>query len=174
MTRELSSLDLSEKANQLAHDAIGIRCRRLTTGLLVLSAVLGYAAGFTGLGDVMGNAGVTVLAFLAGVTSTGTVLALTMLKSGEHLRFAGAYEQLLMATMPLAINEDAAGLAKCRDEFSRVVGSTRDAGVSLSQGQVRKYERMAREWLRQDSGVENVDAELLNQAISDAVNVSQV
>jgi hypothetical protein len=66
MTRELSSLVLSEKANQLAHDAIGIRCRRLTTGLLVLSAVLGYAAGFTGLGDAMGKAGVTVLAFLAG------------------------------------------------------------------------------------------------------------
>lgn len=83
MTRELSSLIFSEKANQLAHDAIGVRCRRLTTGLLVLSAVLGYAAGFTGLGDAMGKAGVTVLAFLAGVTSTGTVLALTMFKSGS-------------------------------------------------------------------------------------------
>jgi hypothetical protein len=174
MTRELSSLIFSEKANQLAHDAIGVRCRRLTTGLLVLSAVLGYAAGFTGLGDAMGKAGVTVLAFLAGVTSTGTVLALTMFKSGEHLRFAGEYEQLLMATMPLALTEDAARFATCRDEFRRVVGRTRDAGVSLSQGQVRKYERMAREWLRQDFGVDSIEAELLNQAISGAVKAPQV
>lgn len=81
---------------------------------------------------------------------------------------------MLMATMPLALTEDAARFATCRDEFRRVVGRTRDAGVSLSQGQVRKYERMAREWLRQDFGVDSIEAELLNQAISGAVKAPQV
>lgn len=49
---------LSEKANQLGHDSIGIRGRRLTSVLLVLSALLGYLAGVTGLTDLVGKTAV--------------------------------------------------------------------------------------------------------------------
>ena len=63
----LASLLLSEKANQLGHDSIGTRGRRLTRVLLVLSALLGYLAGVTGLTDLVGKTAVAVLGIAAGV-----------------------------------------------------------------------------------------------------------
>jgi hypothetical protein len=160
MTRDLEDLILSEKANQLAHDAIGIRCRRITTGLVVLSAVLGYSAGASPVAK-------TLLAFFAGLAATAAVGALTVFKSGDHLRFAGEYEQVLMNTTTLARDDQGKGFEECRKHFFQIVARTRDAGVSLSDGQVVKYEKRAKEWVRRDTGAELSQAQLLGQNWTD-------
>ena len=165
MSAELGSLVLSEKANQLAHDAIGILTRRLTTSLLVLSAVLGYVAGFTGLADLAGKTAVIVLGLLAGVVSTGAVLALTTFKPGDHLAIAGQYEQLLWATTSLAGREEDAKLEQYLREFMRVVEKTRDRGIPLSNGQVRKYEKEAKEDLGWDFDKFSPQATLPDMAV---------
>jgi hypothetical protein len=163
-SRELRSLVLSETANKLAHDALGTRGRRLVTGLVVGAAVLGYAVGFTGLGGLIGKPAVEVLGLVAGIVSTVAFWALTSMKPGEHLRFAGEYEQLLMATMPLAGEEDTAKYERCQEDFKKLVRRTRDAGIALTNGQITKYERMARTQLKDEYGVDSADAELLNAA----------
>jgi hypothetical protein len=65
VSKKLASLLFSEKANQLAHARIGARGRRWTNGLLVLSAVLGYVAGFSGLVNLVGKTWVSLIALAA-------------------------------------------------------------------------------------------------------------
>jgi hypothetical protein len=161
-SRELRSLVLSETANKLGHDALGTRGRRLIAGLVVVAMVFGYAAGFTGLGGLFGEPVVEGLGLVAGIVSTVALWALTSMKPGEHLRLAGEYEQLLMATLPLAGQEDTARYERCQRDFRELVRRSRDAGISLTNGQVTKYERMARAQLKVEYGVDSADAELLN------------
>jgi hypothetical protein len=164
-SRELRSLVLSETANKLGHDALGTRGRRLIAGLVVGAAVLGYAAGFAGLGGLFGKPTVEVLGLVAGLVSTVALWALTTMKPGEHLRLAGEYEQLLMATLSLAGREDenSARYKQCQKDFQDLVRRARDVGISLTIGQTTKYERMARAQLKDEYGVDSADAELLNE-----------
>lgn len=157
MSVDLASLVLSEKANQLGHDSIGTLGRRLTSVLLVLSAILGYLAGITGLTDLVGKTAVAVIGIAAGVTATCAILALTMLKSGEHIRIAGEYELLFSRTVRLdkGTPEDQLRLQEFREAFDRVAEKSRIAGISLSNGQVIRYERRARAILALEVGEVN-------------------
>lgn len=165
MSAALASLVLSEKANQLGHDSIGTWGRRLTSALLILSAILGYLAGVTGLTGLVGKTAVAVLGIAAGVTTTSAILALTMLKSGEHLRIAGEYELLFIRTVRLdeGTSGDQLRHQEFREAFDRVVEKSRTAGISLSNGQVARYEGQARAILALEAGEANaVNAKLLN------------
>jgi len=146
MSKDVASLVLSEKANQLAHDAIGVRGRRLANGLAVLATLSGVASGVTGLADLAGKTGVAILGLLAGVSAACAVLALTMLKSADHLRTAGEYESLFLRTIVLddSVPDREERLEGLREEFDDVVGNTRKTGVSLTNGQVLRYEKQAR------------------------------
>ena len=62
--------------------------------MLVLSAVLGYVAGFSGLVNLVGKTWVSLIALAAGISTTGVILALTTLKYSDHLRAAAEYELL--------------------------------------------------------------------------------
>jgi hypothetical protein len=161
----LASLLLSEKANQLGHDSIGTRGRRLTRVLLVLSALLGYLAGVTGLTDLVGKTAVAVLGIAAGVITTGAILALTMQKSDEHLRIAGEYELLFLKSARLVERnpEDQLRHREFREEFDRVVEKSRIERISLSNGQVIRFEKQARDILASAAGKANArKAKLLN------------
>jgi hypothetical protein len=165
MSANLASLLLSMKANQLGHDSVGGRGRRATSVLLVLSALLGYLAGVTGLADLIGKTVVAVLGILAGVSTTGAILALTMLKSGDHLRVAGEYELLFSKTVRHDEEKPEARVQhqELREAFDRVVEKTRTAGTSLTNGQVLRYERQARTALASEAGEANArKAKLLN------------
>ena len=102
---------LSEKANQLAHDAIGTWGRRSTNGLLFLSAVLGYGAGFSGLSDWIGKQGTAALGLAAGIATTIAVFMLITLKSADHLALAGEYEALYSRTAGLRQSSQKASMA---------------------------------------------------------------
>jgi hypothetical protein len=78
----------------LAHAAVGHRGRWVTNSLLVLSAALGYIAGFNGLAGLVSKVWISVIALAAGLSTTLAILALTMLKSGEHMRASAKYENI--------------------------------------------------------------------------------
>jgi hypothetical protein len=109
-------------------------------------------AGFGGLGHLFGKGAVVVFGFLAGLVSTAAVLALTMLKPGDHLRVAGEYEALYLATVQINVSkpEAARRIQECQKAFDRISQQTRDSGVSLTDGQQEKFERKARAMLGQD------------------------
>jgi hypothetical protein len=162
---DLASLLLSAKANQLGHDSIGTLGRRLTQGLLILSAILGYLAGVTGLTDLVGKTTVAVLGIAAGVTTTSAILALTMQKPDEHLRIAGEYELLFSRSAQLNERnpEDQRRYRELREEFDRVVERSRLVRISLSNGQVSRCEGQARDILASAAGEANaLKAKLLN------------
>ena len=143
---------LSVKANQLAHDAIGTRGRRLTTGLLILSAILGYLAGVSALAHFIGKTAAAVLGIVAGLVSTCALLALTMQKPGDHLRVAGEYEALYLAAVQIDVSKPEAvrRIQECQKAFDRIAQQTRDSGIALTNGQQEKFGRKAREMLQQD------------------------
>jgi hypothetical protein len=160
-SRELGNLILSAKAYQLAHDALGTRGHRMMTGLLVLSAIFGYLAGAAGLAALMGKTAASALGIVAGLVSTGALLALTTLKPGDHLRVAGQYQALFLATMQVDEGRPGDGrlFQEWREGFNRITDEATTAGIRLTNGQVRKYEREAREQLEQDIPA---DAEMLD------------
>lgn len=161
----LANLLLSAKANQLGHDSIGTLGRRLTQGLLILSAILGYLAGVAGLTDLVGKTAVAVLGIAAGVTTTSAILALTMQKPDEHLRIAGEYELLFSRSAQLDERnpEDQRRYRELREEFDRAVEKSRVVGISLSNGQVSRCEGQARDILASAAGEANaLKAKLLN------------
>ncbi len=154
-SKELASLVFSEKVNQLAHDEIAARGRKLTNGLLVLSAVLGYLAGVSGLADLVGKVWVGAIALAAGISTTCLILAFTMLKSSDHLRTAGEYVQLYRLTVEIDDETTPEGELRFQElweAFFQVEDKTRAAGTALTPGQVAKYEKEAKEAMRMDLG----------------------
>jgi hypothetical protein len=134
--------------------------------LLILSALFGYLAGVTGLTDLVGKTAVAVLGIAAGVATTSAILALTMLKSAAHLSAAGDYEKLFRAAVQLdeRIAEDRLRHRKLRAESDRIAEDSRTAGISLSNGQVSRYEKQARTKLAAAAGDDNArKGRLLNQ-----------
>lgn len=150
VSKKLASLLFSEKANQLAHARIGARGRRGTNGLLVLSAVLGYFAGFSGLVNLVGKTWVSLIALAAGISTTGVILALTTLKYSDHLRAAAEYELLYLRTIRVeeGTPEGQQRFSELWEAFEQVVDRVHAAGAALNPDQVTRYEEEARAALR--------------------------
>jgi hypothetical protein len=123
--------------------------------LLVLSAVLGFLAGVSGLADLVGKFWVSVIALAGGISTACLILAFTMLKPSDHVRFAGEYAKLYWLTVEIddqATPKGRSKLQEYRKAFFEVEGKTRDAGIALTPSQVKKYEEEARAALREDLG----------------------
>ena len=147
---ELASLLISEKANQLGHNAKGDQGRWWTNSFLGLSAVLGAVAGSTGLADLVSKTWVSIIALAATASTTVAICLLTTLKYDAHLRAQGKYEDLFHQTVQCNINTpDGVELFKhLWNDFGNVVREVNGERASLSNRQVRKYEKEAKNELR--------------------------
>jgi hypothetical protein len=143
---ELGSLLISEKANQLGHNAKGNQGRRWTNILLGFSALLGVFAGSTGLADLVSKMWVSIIALAATATTAAVIFLLTTLKYDAHLRAQAKYEDLFHQTVRCDIStpDGAALFAHLWDDFGDIVREVNGERASLSNRQVLKYENKAR------------------------------
>lgn len=147
--KNVASLLLAAKANALGHASMAVRERWLTNGFLILSAVLGYVAGFNGLADLVSKTWVSVIALAAGLSTTIVILALTMLKPRDHQRAQAEYDGLFMRTVgcDLRSANGSASFDKVWDDFISVVHDIDKAGIPLTSNQVSKFAKKARKAL---------------------------
>ena len=147
-----ASLLLSEKANQIAHNSIGVFGRRWTTRFLALSITLGCIAGSTGLADLISKTWVSVIAIAASLSTALVILLLTTLKYDAHLRAQTRYQSLFMRTVGCDIRtpEGQAQFNCLWDEFWHVAELVDAEGAMLNRHQIRKYEQEARRELPDD------------------------
>jgi hypothetical protein len=142
---EVASLLSAAKANALGHGSIAVRDRRLITALLVLSTVLGLAAGSTGLTDLLSKKWISVIALAAGISTALVILAFTTLKPERHVGAQAEYEDIYLHTLPCNVDTDA-GILLYEDnyaKFLRIANEMNTGGTSLTRGQVKKFERVA-------------------------------
>lgn len=157
---QMASLLISEKANQLAHNARGDQGRWWTNGFLGLSLLLGAIAGSTGLADLVSKTWVSVIALAAAASTSVVISLMTTLKYDAHLRAQSKYADLFHRTVQCDI--DSADGEVLFDllwkDFGDVVREVDGEGASLSNRQIKKYEKKARNEL---SGTEQKVAEIL-------------
>lgn len=143
---ELASLLISEKANQLGHNAKGDQGRWWTNSFLGFSAILGAVAGSTGLADLVSKTWVSIIALAATASTTVAICLLTTLKYDAHLRAQGKYEDLFHQTVRCDINtrDGAALFDRLWNDFGDAVREVNGERASLSNRRVQKYEKKAR------------------------------
>lgn len=141
-----ASLLISEKANQLGHNAKGNQERWWTNGFLGLSALLGVVAGSAGLADLVSKTWVSIIALAATASTAVAISLLTTLKYDAHLRAQGKYAALFHQTVRCDINtpNGVAQFDLLWKNFGDVVGEVDCEQVSLNNNQTRKYEEKAR------------------------------
>jgi hypothetical protein len=147
-----ASLLISEKANQLGHNAKGNQGRWWTNGFLGLSALLAAVAGSTGLADLVSKTWISVIALAATASTAVAISLLTTLKYDAHLRAQGKYAALFHQTVRCDINttDGAALFDLLWKNFGNVVGEVDGERVSLNNSQTRKFEKKARNELRDE------------------------
>lgn len=141
-----ASLLISEKANQLGHNAKGNQGRWWTNSFLGLSMLLGAVAGSTGLANLVSKTWVSIIALAATASTAVAISLLTTLKYDAHLRAQGKYAGLFHQTVRCDINtpDGVALFDLLWNDFGDVVGEVDSERVSLSNRQTRKYEKKAR------------------------------
>jgi hypothetical protein len=141
-----ASLLISEKANQLGHNAKGNQGRWWANSFLGLSALLGAVAGSTGLADLVSKTWVSIIALAATASTTVAISLLTTLKYDAHLRAQGKYAALFHQTVRCDINtpDGVVHFDLLWKNFGDVVGEVDGERVSLNNSQTRKFERKAR------------------------------
>jgi hypothetical protein len=151
---ELASLILSTRANRLGHNDLGVRGRRTGTALLVVSGVSSLAATITGLGEIIGKAGIGVLAAVATVSTWLAIFVLTTFKSADHLRAAGAYARVYSDLVGLneSTPEGVARREELRAAFLQIGRDTDAGNYGLTNKQQDKYMERARKGLEAELG----------------------
>lgn len=147
--KDVASLLLSEKANQLGHASIGSRGLFWTTVFLAISALLGCVAGSTGLADLISKTWVSAIALAAALSTTIVILLLTTLKYDAHLRAQTKYEDLYLRTVgcDVTTTEGQKLFNVLWRRFRRIVSEVNAEKASLNPRQVTRFEAKAREQL---------------------------
>lgn len=153
---------ISEIANQLGHNAIGHRGRRWVNFFLGLSALLGAVAGSVGLADLVSKTWVSIITLAATASTAVVIILLTTLKYDAHLRAQGKYSHLYNRTLACNMATEAGQRAFILmwTDFGNVVNEVDTDQASLSNRQVRKYEKKARSQL--DAGMQDLARLLTN------------
>jgi len=141
-SKDVADLLLSEKANQLGHARIGERGRFWTNTFLLISTLLGIAAGATGLADLISNREVGIIALAATLSTAFAFYLFTTLKYDAHLRAQGKYEDLYLRTLECNVEteEGVVLYAALRRDFRRIVNEVNNDRASLKSRQVTKCE----------------------------------
>jgi hypothetical protein len=123
--------------------------------MLAVSALLGYAAGFSGLTNLVGKTWVGLIALAAGLSTAAVILLLTTLKPNDHLRAGAAYQDIYLRTVQQGLNDD--NLWRLQDEFRKTAADTNKDGIGLSLSAIRKFREAARSELRQEPELPALD-----------------
>jgi hypothetical protein len=148
-TRDVASLFIAAKANALGHGNIAVRDRHAINGVLLASMALGFAAGFPGLADLAPKAAVSSFALAAGIATTVVIYLFTTRNPERHVRAQAVYEDISFQTKSCdATTAAGARLFQAEWERFRAISNEMTAGgTGLTEREVDKYERQARNYL---------------------------